>query len=119
MEIVALCLLAVGLGGCMRYEESITIDEHGAGTASIVLTRPETHAEPPAAEAALRAWFDARFSENAMKKGLSADVACEYAARSSEGRTRIAIKYRFASIHKFIAWAANSNSWAQCRRGKH
>ncbi|MGD0091319.1 MAG: hypothetical protein ABSE73_15485 [Planctomycetota bacterium] len=107
---IVVCLLAAALPGCFRYEETIEVDQNGAGTAAIVFSRPAAGTPQGTAEDAVIALSDAHFNAEAMKKGLPEGVTCAYTKSEAGGRVQVDVRYKFDSIHKLVAWAISSNS---------
>jgi hypothetical protein len=108
-HIAASCLLLFALHGCARYEETIVLDQNGAGTAAILLSWPASG--PQADEAALLAGtFGARFGEDVMTNDLPAGVVCEYQKSESDGRVEIRATYRFDNVNTLLSWATKAGS---------
>jgi hypothetical protein len=103
----AVVLLAV-LAGCVRYDESIEVDQNGKGAATIVMSRPKRGFLEKATFRATD--FDERFGEKAMSKDLPPGVKLNWSQKEQDERIEITAVYTFDDINVLAGWAANSDN---------
>jgi hypothetical protein len=109
----AVLTLLIFLGGCVKYEDHITVDKDGKGSAVVKMSRPKRDAWDKASAliSKLRGVsFDERFSEAVMKKDLPAGVTLEHKQVEADERVNITATYTFDDINKFATWAQKSDS---------
>ena len=92
------------LGGCVRYEETLQVDETAKGTLTIVMTRPELETD-----SAIARDFNSRFAKANMKKNLPGTVTLSYEETTKDGRVTVKAVYRFNHINDLVRWAAGAN----------
>ncbi len=103
-----LCALMLLLSGCVRYDESIELDENGKGTAKIVMSRPKRGFLEKATFRASD--FDGRFSEKAMGEKLPDNVKLTWSEKEQGERIEVTAVYAFDDINTLIGWAMRSDS---------
>jgi len=104
MSRLSAALLLIFLSGCIRYDETIEVDEYGRGSATLVLSRPTEQIGTLPSE------IQNRFSKAAMEKDLPSGVRMEQHESQANKRAEITTVYTFDDVDKLIAWAARKDS---------
>jgi len=108
-RILSAALLLLALSGCFRYQEGITVDENGKGTATYTMSRPKRGVVDKLSPYVRD--FDARFEPETALKDLPPGVTTEPVRRTEvDERIETTVTYKFDDISKFAAWAAKSSS---------
>lgn len=102
-------LLLITLCGCFRYQEGITVDENGKGTASYTMSRPKRGVVDKLSPYVRD--FDGRFEPETALKDLPPGITAEPVRRTEvDERIETTVSYKFDDISAFAAWAAKTQS---------